>query len=97
MPTKLQFTMEHEYSNKINYLHTKVIRGESNIIYNIFMKSTITSTTKHNTSCHPHEHMRAAFRYLQNRVNTYPLAQDSINNGNNIIKKLHTKMVIKIL
>jgi hypothetical protein len=54
---KLQFTVELESNNNMNYLDLNIIRTNTTLTY-IFRKTTVTSTTLHNTSCHPYEHKK---------------------------------------
>jgi hypothetical protein len=47
-----------------------------------------TSTTIHNTSCHPVEHKQMAFNFLLYRLNTYPLNNSDMNNELQIINQM---------
>jgi hypothetical protein len=68
---KLQYTMEQEEDNRINFLDTAVQRTGKNLIYSIYQKATATHTVIHNTSCHPIQHKMTAINYMINRLHTY--------------------------
>jgi hypothetical protein len=84
----LKFTMEEEQGNKINFLDITIHREATEISYNIYRKPSTTSKTIHNTSCHPIEHKMAAFNYLFNRINCYPLTHNDKRKEMNIIKQI---------
>jgi hypothetical protein len=77
-----------EQDNKINFLDITIYRKDTKVSYSISRKQTATSTTIHSTSCHPNEHKMAAFNYLFNRINCYPLTHNNKNNEMNIIKQI---------
>jgi hypothetical protein len=85
---KLQFTIEKEKDNVINFLDITIIKNPDNIHYSIYKKPTTTDNIIHNTSCHPTEHKMLAIFYLILRVNAYPI-QNKIEEGN-IIKHIMT-------
>jgi hypothetical protein len=87
----LQFTMEKENNKKVNYLDITILRKTMKLIFNIYRKSTTTSTAIHSTSCHPTEHKIAAFNYLYNRVNQYPILNYQKHNELNIIHQIATE------
>jgi hypothetical protein len=70
---KLQFTIEKEKDNVINFLDITIIKNPDNIQYSIYRKPTTTDNIIHNTSCHPAEHKMLAISYLIYRMNTYPI------------------------
>jgi hypothetical protein len=83
----LKFTIAKEQDNKINFLDITIHREDTRISYSIYRKPTATSTI-HSTSCHPNEHKMAAFNYLFNRINCYPLTHNNKNNEMKIIKQI---------
>jgi hypothetical protein len=85
---KLQFTMELESNNNLHYLDLNITRTNTTLTYNIFRKPTVTSTTLHNTSCHPYEHEKAAYKYLQDRVNSYIITPENKVIEENIIRQI---------
>jgi hypothetical protein len=69
---KLQFTIEEEKDNVIDFLDITIIKNLDNIQYSIYRKPTTTDNIIH-TSCHPTEHKMLAISYLIHRMNTYPI------------------------
>jgi hypothetical protein len=57
---KLQFTIEKEKDNVINFLDITVIKNCNNVQYGLYRKPTTTDIITHNTSCHPTEHKMLA-------------------------------------
>jgi hypothetical protein len=53
---KLQFTIEKEKDNVINFLDITITRNPNNVQHGIYRKPTTTDNIIHNTSCHPIEH-----------------------------------------
>jgi hypothetical protein len=85
--TNLQFTIETEQNNRINFLDITMQRTDKNMSYNIYRKPTTTDTVIHNTSCHPLQHKMTAFIYLVNRLNTYPIRDDHKNTEKYILQQ----------
>jgi hypothetical protein len=85
---KLQFTIEEEKDNVINFLDITIIRNPNNVQYGIYRKPTTTDNITHNTSCHRAEHKMLAISYLIHRMNTY-LIQNNIEERN-VIKHIMT-------
>ena len=69
----LQFTLELEKDNKLNFLDITIERTNTGFSYNIYRKATTTDTIIPMDSNHPLEHKMAAIRYLLNRANKYNL------------------------
>jgi hypothetical protein len=56
----LQFTIEEEQQQKINFLDITIYRGTDHFTYGIYDKPTATDTIIPLTSCHPLEHIYSA-------------------------------------
>jgi hypothetical protein len=84
----LQFTLEHENNNTINFLDVSISRKVDKLEFNIYRKPTITSTVIHASSCHPIENKKTAFNYLLNRAEKYPLSSTNRKAKLNIIKQI---------
>ena len=69
----LQFTLELEKDNKLNFLDITIEKTNTGFSYNIYRKATTTDTIIPMDSNHPLEHKMATIRYLLNRANTYNL------------------------
>jgi hypothetical protein len=67
----MQFTVEKELNNQINFLDITIKKGHNHIADNIYRKPTATDIIIPQGSCHPTEHKHSAVRYLQNRNKTY--------------------------
>jgi hypothetical protein len=70
---KVQFSMETENNNNINFLDLSIILSDSNLKFGVFRKPTATDIMIHSMSCHPIEHKFAGINYLINRITTYSL------------------------
>jgi hypothetical protein len=81
---KLQFTIEIEKDNVIDFLDITIIKNPDNIQYSIYRKPATTDNIIHNTSCYPTEHKMLAMSYLIHRINTYPI-QNKIEEENIIM------------
>jgi hypothetical protein len=86
---KLQFTIEKENDNVINFLDVTVIRKPNNVQHGIYRKPTSAGNIIHNTSCHQTEHKMLAISYLIHRMNTYPIQNKT--EEENIIKQITIK------
>ena len=84
----LNFTLETETNNQLNYLDITIHRTNTNLKFNIYRKPTFTDTIIPYDSCHPPEHKNAAIRYLYNRINTYNLNNEAIDEESKTIKKI---------
>jgi hypothetical protein len=73
MHPKIQFTMEKETQNKLNYLDLMITNLNNTPTFNLFRKPTATDLTIHNDFCHPEEHKKSTINYLINHMNTYPI------------------------
>jgi hypothetical protein len=72
MPT-MNFTIEEEKDNKINFLNITISKENKSLSFNIYRKPTTTDTIIPYNSCHPLEQKLAAIRYITNRNKTYIL------------------------
>jgi hypothetical protein len=70
---KLQYTMEAQTGNRLNFLDVTISIIDSKFTFDIYRKPTTTDHIIHNTSCHPNEHKLAGIRYLVNRLHKYPI------------------------
>jgi hypothetical protein len=75
----IQFTIENETHNSLNYLDLTITNMQEKLTFSIFRKPTSTDLIIHNDSCHPQEHKNAAINYLTNRMNTYLITDKSMN------------------
>jgi hypothetical protein len=62
--------------------------NNSKFTYNIFRKPTATSTTLHNTSCHPHEHKWQHLHTYKTDLTRIHLQQDGKYDENNITEQM---------
>jgi hypothetical protein len=73
----IQFILEKEDNNKINFLDIALHRLHSKLEYKIYRKPTSTSSIIHSTSCHPGEHKTMAFNFIFNRLSAYLLTKQA--------------------
>jgi hypothetical protein len=74
---KLNFTLEEETNNSINFLDITTTKTPDHLSYKVYRKPTTTNTIIPNDSCHPVHHKLAAIKFLTNRCDSYHL--DSTN------------------
>jgi hypothetical protein len=84
----LQFTMELETDNRINFLDLTIRKNNGHFEFEIYRKPTCTDIIIPQDSCHPTEHKISAIRYLHNRNNTYSTNQDSKMKEHAIINQI---------
>jgi hypothetical protein len=84
----IQYTMEDERNNKIQFLHITIHRFERELTYDIYIKPTTTDTMIHQTSCHPTQHKVSGINYLINRLNTYPFEESGKKKEKDIIRQM---------
>jgi hypothetical protein len=84
---KLEFTLETETNNTINYLNITIHKQNNKLTFGIYRKPTFTDTM-HNSSCHPYEHKKSAINYLINRMNTYQLTLENKVKKDNVINQI---------
>jgi hypothetical protein len=72
----LQFTIERERDNTLNYLDISIHRTPTGMKISIYRKPTFTDTIIPYTSNHPTQHKYATVKFLYNRLNTYDLKKE---------------------
>jgi hypothetical protein len=85
---KLQYTMEAQTENKLNYLDITIGITDRKFTFDIYRKPTTTDHIIHNTSCHPNEHKLAGIRYLMNRMHSYPITPYNKQKEHHIINTI---------
>ena len=83
----LNFNLEEEVNNKINFLDVTITKNDSNLSFDINRKPSFRDTFIPNDSCHPREHKLSAIRYSVNRMTTY-----TYNLGPTSIQKEHDRL-----
>jgi hypothetical protein len=83
----LNFTLEREKDNKLNFLDITITRTANELFYDIYRKHTTTDTIIPYDSCHPSEQKLAAIRYYVNRINTYDLDHAKRRKETDTVKK----------
>jgi hypothetical protein len=69
----LQFTLNEEVNNQIEYLDLKLTNKEGKLEIGMYRKPTTTDVTINNNSCHPREHKMAAYKSWLRRLCKLPL------------------------
>jgi hypothetical protein len=72
---KLQFTIENEYNNRLNFLDLIIDRAPDHLQFGIYRKPTTTDILINGNSCHSMKHKTACVKYLINRLKTYPITE----------------------
>jgi hypothetical protein len=67
MQPSINFAIEKEQHEKINYLDIIVHRKVKRLEFSIYRKPTQTDIIISNSSCHPYEHKLSDIKYLLNR------------------------------
>jgi hypothetical protein len=62
----MQFTIETEIENRLNFLDITIHRMQRNLQFGIYRKPTATDIMIHNQSCHPSEQKWSGIAYLIN-------------------------------
>ena len=88
----IQFTMELEHENTINYLDLTISKNHdtNQLTFEIYRKPTATDTIIHATSNHPQQHKIAAIRHLITRLEHTPLTKKGYNQELNTIYNIAT-------
>jgi len=73
----LNFTLEKEQNNRINFLDITISKNQDGLAFEIYRKPTATDIIIPSDSCHPREHKTAAIRYYRNRLEMYKLTPES--------------------
>lgn len=69
----IQFTIENEKDNSINFLDLNIKKQNNKLQYSIYRKPTTTDITIHNDSHHPTAQKQAAYIALINRLLNVPM------------------------
>jgi len=85
---KINFTIETEKDNSINFLDLKISRIENKHIFSIYRKPSHTDTTIHQNSAHPVQHKLAAFHSMIHRLLNIPLSEKEYHSELNVIKQI---------
>ena len=72
---KIQYSIETEHNNKINFLDLEIKKVNNCIKFSIYRKPTTSKTSIHNNSLSPATYKYANFRFLLQRINTIPLSR----------------------
>ena len=87
----IQYTIEKEHNNKINYLDLTIIKNNNKIEYDIYRKPTHTEICIHRNSRHPMQQKLSTFHSLIHRLQKIPLTKEKYNKELNYIKNLAIK------
>jgi hypothetical protein len=74
---KLQFTLEEETNNRLNFLAITITHSNGSIQFSIYRKTTATDAIIPADSCHPNEHKQSAIRFLYHRNARYLTASEN--------------------
>ena len=83
---KLNFTLETEVNNTMNFLDLTITKTDNRHTFNIYRKPTTTLTAIHNTSNHPTQHEHATIHPMVKILLNVPLNQTYYNIEVNTIK-----------
>jgi hypothetical protein len=67
MQPTMNFTIEKEHHESINFLDLKTHLKSKNLQISIYRKPTQTDIIIPNSSCHPYEHKLSGINYLINK------------------------------
>ena len=84
----IQFTLEIEENNKINFLELTVYKAQNEFKLKIFRKPTTTDITIHATSHHPISQKMAAYNSFVHKLLTIPMEPSDYEEELNIIKQI---------
>ena len=84
----IQFTLETEVNNKLNFLDLTIIRLDEKFQYQIYRKLTTTDLTINAESHHPFSQKMAAYHSLIHRLLSIPLEDKDFHEELNTIKYL---------
>ncbi|KAL1117764.1 hypothetical protein AAG570_004079 [Ranatra chinensis] len=87
----LTYTIESETDNKLNFLDLTIEKTGQKLDFSIFRKPSYPSTTIHKTSNHPTSQKQSAYRYLINRLQSYPLSPNNYKKELQIIYQTATE------
>ena len=84
----LNFTLEKEQNNRINFLDITISKNQDGLAFEIYRKPTATDIIIPSDSCHPREHKTAAIIYYYNRLEMYKLTLESRQNEKDHIQQI---------
>ena len=87
----IEYTIEKEHNNKINYLDLTIIKNNNKIEYDIYRKPTHTEICIHRDSRHPMQQKLSTFHSLIHRLRKIPMTKERYNKELNYIKNLAIK------
>ena len=82
----IQFTLETEENNKLNFLDLTVTRLNSNFRYQIYRKPTTTDIPINAESDHPFSQKMAAYNSFVDRLLSIPMEKEDFHEELNTIK-----------
>jgi hypothetical protein len=82
----LQFTLEDEVNDSINFLDLRIKKSNSRLNFSIYRKPTTTDLTIHATSHHPYSHKIAAYNSFIHRLLSIPMSQTDFDEEVTTIK-----------
>lgn len=85
---RIQFTMELEDNNKLNFLDIQISKLPEKLDYNIFRKPTCTDTIIPSTSNQSMQIKLSVFHSMIHRLLNFPLNENNYNKEVNIIKQI---------
>jgi hypothetical protein len=88
MTPNMNFTIEEETNNSINFLGIIITNKHDHLSFTVYRKPTTTATIIPNDSCHPVQHKLAAIRFLTNRRDAYSLDDTNKQIENKIINQI---------
>jgi hypothetical protein len=74
----INFTIEKEQREKINYLDITTHRRDNKLEFLIYRKPSQTDIIILNSSCHTYEHKPSGIKYLLGQLHTYPITREQI-------------------
>lgn len=84
----IEFTIEHEHNNSINFLDLTITKNDSELQFSIFHKPSSTDNIIPYYSNHPINHKLGAFHSLFHRLFNIPMNNSSFNKELSFISQL---------
>jgi DNA-directed RNA polymerase subunit L len=88
MTPNMNFTLEEETHNSINFLSITITKKNDHLSFTVYRKPTPTDPIIPIESCHPAQHKLAAIRFVTNRRDTYSLDDTNKQIENKIINQI---------
>jgi hypothetical protein len=85
---KLEFTIEKEENQKINFLDITINTESEGFSIDIHRRPTYTDVITPKESCHPNEQKMAAIRYFQDRLRKYQLSPENREKESNTLQEI---------